>query len=98
MALNVATLGFFWLHEPLDSDPKQSGRFFERMTDLGTNMELRVHRSPSLRLEHGPRRVLEAGDLNRWALCLGHLLRFDKPIELNICEQLPRRPRNDGAV
>ncbi len=87
MALNVATLGFFWFHELLDTDPKQSGRFYERLADLGSNMELRVHRNPSLRLEHGPRRVLEAADLNRWVLCFGHLLRFDKPIELNICER-----------
>ena len=87
MALNVATLGFFWFHEVLDKDPKQSGRFFERMTDLGTNMELRIHRNPPLRLEHGSRRVLDAADLNRWVLCFGHLLRFDKPIELNMCER-----------
>jgi|GEM_PF-821787 len=87
MALNVATLGFFWFHELLDHDPKQSGRFYERLTDLGNSIELRAHRSPPLRLEHGARRVLEAADLNRWALCFGHLLRFEQPIELNICER-----------
>lgn len=88
MALNVATLGFFWFHELLDGDPKQSGRFYERMTDLENKIEVRAHRSPSLRLEFGPqRRVLEASDLNRWALCFGHFLRYEQPTELNICER-----------
>jgi AbiV family abortive infection protein len=87
MALNVATLGYFWFHNLLDVDPKQSGRFYESMTDLQTKMDLRIHRSPPLRIDHGRARVLEAADLNRWALIFGHLLRYEKPIELNICER-----------
>lgn len=88
MALNVATLGFFWFHELLDLNQKQSGRFYERLTDLENKIELRVHRNPSLRLEFGSQhRVLGAVELNRWTLCFGHFLRYELPTELNICER-----------
>lgn len=88
MALNVATLGFFWFHELLDVDPKQSGRFYEHITDVEANREVRIHRNPPLRLEFGSsRRVLESPDLNRWALCFGRFLHYDLPTELAICER-----------
>jgi len=87
MALSVATLGYFWFHELLDVDRKQSGRFYERLRDLQNNVDLHIHRNPPLRVEYGRRRVLEDADLSRWALCFGHLLRYHEPAELNICER-----------
>ena len=88
MALNVATIGYFWFHEPLDHDPKQSGRFYERLADLHSGLEIRAQRNPPFRLEFGSRRrVLDQADLNRWVLCFGSLLRYRKSPELDICER-----------
>lgn len=87
MALNVATLGYFWFHEPLDADPKQSGRFWERLLNLETNQEIRADRKSPLRLEFGRPRVLERADLNRWITCFGHLLRINDAAKQEVCHR-----------
>jgi AbiV family abortive infection protein len=87
MALNVGTLGYFWFHETLDSDAQSSGRFYERITDLESNNELRIHRDPPLRLEFGPRRVLDVRDLNRVVKCFAALIALHGPDEQSICER-----------
>ena len=77
MALNVGSIGYFWFHPPLDRDPKQSGKFFERLVDLEHNMQPRIHRNPSRSLDFGPqRRALGKADLNRWVMCMTQLMRF----------------------
>jgi hypothetical protein len=87
MALSVGTLGYFWFHEPLDHDPKASGRFYEHITDLEAKQEVRVHRSPSLRLESGPARALDVPDLNRVAKCLAILMHLDQERQLAMCDR-----------
>lgn len=88
MALNVATLGFFWFHEVLDRDKKQSGKFYEELRDLESKSEIRAHRSPSLRLEFGTHaRALDAQDLHRWTLCYVHLLAYRGKDQFDVCER-----------
>jgi AbiV family abortive infection protein len=87
MALNVATLGHFWFHEPLDRDPKASGRFYERITDLQTKIDVGAHRNPPLRIEFGPPRALEDADLHRVVGCFAALISLHGPEEGAICDR-----------
>jgi AbiV family abortive infection protein len=74
MALNVGTLGFFWFHLPLDH-AQYSGRYYEKMLDVDTRVEVAAHRTPALRVNYGQRRVLDAAFLRNVMLCTGTLLR-----------------------
>ena len=87
MALNVGSFGYFWFHEQLDRDSKQSGRFYESLVDLMTGKELKAHRTPSLRFEFAPRRVLGPAEINRWVLCFGSLLRCRDDEEIQMVER-----------
>ena len=86
MALNVGTLGYFWFHEPLDADPLQSGKYYEKFVDLVTEKEVKACRTPPLRWELGPRRALERVDFYRWSLCCSHLLAL-RGDHVSICER-----------
>jgi len=60
LALNIATFGLWWWRLP-----EQVSRYYERITDLENKTQLKVERTPQLKLDWGPRRVLDAADLHR---------------------------------
>jgi AbiV family abortive infection protein len=62
-ALNIGTMGYFWW-----TLPKDTSRFYERITDLHApeNFELALERNPKLEISWG-NRTLNAGELNATA-------------------------------
>jgi hypothetical protein len=71
LALNIGTHGVFWWYL---GAPAHASRFYDELTDLETNTDLVVERSPALRLDWGHNALSEA-ELSRVALCLGVLSR-----------------------
>lgn len=59
LALNIATLGFFWWQVP-----KDVSRYFDRIEDLETRCEVRADREPRLLFDWG-RNVLDQQALSR---------------------------------
>lgn len=64
VALNIGTMGFFWWYRP-----RQVDRFYERLDDLEHKAEIRLERSPSLKVDWGENRTLSEEDLTRAAQC-----------------------------
>ncbi|HXH51439.1 MAG TPA: AbiV family abortive infection protein [Terriglobia bacterium] len=64
VALNIGTMGFWWWRMP-----EQISRYYDSLRDLEKNMEVRVERSPALKVDWGSNRVLTAEDLDRVAAC-----------------------------
>jgi hypothetical protein len=62
-ALNIGTMGYFWW-----TLPKDTSRFYERITDLDApeHFELALERNPKLEISWG-NRMLNAGELNATA-------------------------------
>jgi AbiV family abortive infection protein len=81
-ALNIGSLGFWWWHLPDDS-----GRFYERLTDLkappGMKIGLNMH---SGRKFEWDREALDEPELNRVAMCFGMIAALDDPIYLAVVE------------
>ena len=59
-ALNIGTMGYWWWHVPVDADV-----YYEEIEDLEKKLNVRVARSPSLRVDWGQNRVLTEEDLAR---------------------------------
>lgn len=68
VALNIGTMGFWWWRRP-----EQISRFYESIEDLDKKMKVFVERSPALKIDWGPNRVLTEEDLHRAALCMAAL-------------------------
>jgi AbiV family abortive infection protein len=68
VALNIATMGFWWWHMPQHVD-----RWFESLRDLENGSELRLERKPSLVIDWGQNRVLKVEDLGRVAAVFASL-------------------------
>ena len=64
VALNIATMGFWWWRMP-----EQISRYYESLEDLDNGAKLAIERSPSLKVDWGPNRVLTEEDLQRVAAC-----------------------------
>ena len=64
VALNIGTMGFWWWHMP-----EQTSRYYEFIHDLESGDEVRVERSPSLKIDWGENRVLTEQDLAQVAAC-----------------------------
>jgi hypothetical protein len=62
VALNIATMGFWWWQMP-----EQISRYYESIHDLETGGQLKLERSPSPKIDWGKNRVLTAQDLARTA-------------------------------
>lgn len=62
-ALNIGSLGYFWWHLP-----QQVSRYYESLVDLDENAEVRLDRSPVLKLNWG-NKVLTEKDLANTSLC-----------------------------
>jgi hypothetical protein len=81
-ALNIGSLGFWWWHLPDDS-----GRFYERLTDLkapaGMKIELNMHAGPKFEWK---REALGDDELGRVALCLGMIAALEQPSYHSIIE------------
>jgi AbiV family abortive infection protein len=67
VALNIGSMGFFWWYVP-----EHISRFYESIKDLESNMDVRVERSPVLKLDW-QHAALSERDLRETALCLGML-------------------------
>src|SRR5581483_8001216 len=65
VALNIGTMGFWWWRLT-----EQISRFYESIEDLEKKMKIFVERSPALKIDWGPNRVLTEEDLHRVALCM----------------------------
>ena len=68
VALNIGSMGFWWWRLP-----EQISRFYESIEDLDKRMKIFVERSPALKIDWGPNRVLTEEDLHRVALCMAAL-------------------------
>jgi hypothetical protein len=68
LAFNIGTFGFFWWQKR-----QHTQRFYERLTDLETNDEVVIERSPSLIIDWGAGQVLDERTLNRVRLCMAML-------------------------
>lgn len=65
VALNMGSFGFFWWYVP-----EQISRYYEKLTDLEQNTEVRIERSPILKLDWRAAALSEQ-DLQNAALCFG---------------------------
>lgn len=70
VALNIATMGFFWWDRS-----RKVEQFYEKITDLENKSEIRVERTPSLKIDWGGNRVLTDEDLWRAVQCFAALPR-----------------------
>lgn len=68
VALNIGTMGFWWWRMP-----EQISRFYESMHDVENNLEMKVERTPSLKIDWGENRVLTIEDLARSAAVFASL-------------------------
>ena len=64
IALNVGTMGYFWWLQP-----RQADCYYEQLIDLERDQEVRVQRSPALRLNWGHHK-LDESTLYRVSICL----------------------------
>jgi hypothetical protein len=68
-ALNIGTMGFWWWRLP-----EQISRYYENLEDLDRpKVTFALERSPSLKIDWGPHRVLTEEDLARVAMCFAAL-------------------------
>jgi hypothetical protein len=81
-ALNIGSLGFWWWHLPDDS-----GRFYERLTDLkapaGMKIDLNMRTGPKVEWK---REALGDSELGRVALCLGMIATLENQSYRSIIE------------
>ncbi|KQY97178.1 hypothetical protein ASD45_20955 [Pseudolabrys sp. Root1462] len=73
VALNIATMGFWWWRMP-----EQIDRYHESVQDLENKAEVRIERRPSLKIDWGENRVLTIEDLARTAAVFAALPARDK--------------------
>lgn len=64
VALNIGTLGHWWWHMP-----KDVSRYYERLDDLESKVEVKADRTPILKVNWGNNRVLTAQDIMRVGMC-----------------------------
>jgi len=60
VALNIATLGFWWWRMPRDV-----GRFYDHITDVELGRKLEIDRTPILLVDWGQNRTLSEADIQR---------------------------------
>lgn len=68
VALNMGTMGFWWWRMP-----EHVSRYYESIRDLESGHELKLERSPSLRIDWGENRTLTLEDLGRVAMVFASL-------------------------
>lgn len=75
-SMNIGSIGFWWWHRP-----DQSGRFYQRLTDLtappGMKVDFNMHAGPKFEWK---REALDDAHLGRVALCLGMTSRLERPV------------------
>ncbi|QSA96305.1 AbiV family abortive infection protein [Methylococcus sp. EFPC2] len=64
-ALNIGTMGFWWWKMP-----EQVDSYYERIDDLENGYQIKLTRSPSLKVDWGDNRVLTSEDLAQVINCL----------------------------
>jgi AbiV family abortive infection protein len=64
-ALNIGTMGFWWW-----KIPEQVDSYYERIDDLENGHQIKITRSPSLKIDWGANRVLTSEDLLQVIKCL----------------------------